>query len=125
VRLIAAALLFAFISSSANADDSPNQAALDNAHAELSVCMAFYSILRECVGGDAARVEAETAMLRVGNLMAEAAKAAHLQSSDEQLRFDLNLLDQRTFIGNNCSAVGTLRARYAEQCDKLLKTAPD
>jgi hypothetical protein len=121
VRLIAAGLLFAFSSCSANADDSSNQTAMDNAHAELSVCLAFYSTLRECAGSEIARVEAEMAMLRFGNLMMDAARAAHLQSSDEQLRCDLNLLDQRTFIGNSCSAVGTLRARYADQCDKLLK----
>jgi hypothetical protein len=125
VRLITTALLFVFASYSASADESANQAAMDNAHAELSVCLSFYSILRECAGSDTARVEAETAMLRVGNLMMDAAKAAHLQPSDEQLRFDLNLLDQRTFIGNSCSAAGTLQARYADQCGKLLKADPD
>jgi hypothetical protein len=125
VRRIAGALLFAFSSWSANADDSAHQMTMDNAHAELSVCLAFYSILRECAGSEAARAETKAAMLRFENMLLDAARAAHLQSSDEQLRLELNLLDQRTFSGNNCSGAGTLRARYAEQCARLLKTDAD
>jgi hypothetical protein len=116
VRTIAIALLLAF-SGCANAEDSAKQAALDKAHAELSVCLSYYSILRECAKSEIERADAETAMLRVGNLMIAIAEAAHLKPSDEQLRFDLNLLDQRTFIGDNCTAVGTLRTRYTDQCD--------
>jgi hypothetical protein len=56
-------------------------------------------------------------------MMMKASEAAHLQSLDVQLRFDLDLLDQCTFMGNNCSAVGTLRARYADQCGEFLKDA--
>jgi hypothetical protein len=118
VRAIITALFLAF-SHCANADEAPKLATMDDAHAQLSVCLSFYSILRECAKEALERTDAEAAMLRIGNLMTTAAEAAHLQPSDEQLRFDLNLLDQRSFIGDSCIAVDRLRIRYGEQCDAL------
>jgi hypothetical protein len=120
VRL-ATALLFALASYSASAQDSAKQAERDGAEAELSICLSFYSILMECAESQSqTRSEAESAMLRVGKLMMDAGEAAHLQPSEEQLRLDLNVLDQRTFIGNSCRAVDTLGARYADQCGRFL-----
>ena len=124
--LIAAALLVPLVSHPATAQESAKQAATDNAQAEFSVCLAFYSILVDCAGNEVeSRAADEALMWRVGNMLVTVSEAAHLQHSDVQLRLDLDVLDQRTFMGNSCSAVGILRARYADQCGELLKTDPD
>jgi len=110
----------------ASAQEAANQAALDNAQAELSVCLSFYSILMDCAENDAeGSAAAEAALWRVAKMVMKASEAAHLRPLDVQLRFDLDLLGQRTFMGNNCSAVGTLRARYADQCGEFLKDASE
>jgi hypothetical protein len=126
VRLIATALLAVLMSHPASAQEAAKQAATDNAQAELSVCLSFYSILMDCAENEAEnRASAEAALWRVGKMLMKASEAAHLQPLDVQLRFDLDLLDQRTFMGNSCSAVGTLRARYADQCGEFLKAASE
>jgi hypothetical protein len=126
MRLIAAALLAVLMSHPARAQEAANQAALDNAQAELTVCLSFYSILMDCASNEAeGRAAAEAALSRVAKMVMKASEAAHLRPSDVQLRFDLDLLDQRTFMGNSCSAVGSLRTRYASQCGEFLKDASE
>jgi hypothetical protein len=126
VRLIATALLAVLMSHPASAKAGANQTALDNAQAELSVCLSFYSILIDCAENEAeGRAAAEAALWRVAKMVMKASEAAHLRPLDVQLRFDLDLLDQRKFMGNSCSAVGTLRAKYADQCGEFLKDASE
>jgi hypothetical protein len=126
VRLIGTAILAVLVSHPASGQESAKQAAIDNAQAELSVCLSFYSILTDCVANETeSRAAAEAAMGRVGKMLMKASEAAHLRPSDVQLRLDLDLLDQRTFMGNSCAAVGTLRARYADQCGIFLKAASE
>jgi hypothetical protein len=126
MRLIAAALLAVLMWHPARAQEAANQAALDNAQAELTVCLSFYSILMDCASNEAeGRAAAEAALSRVAKMVMKASEAAHLRPSDVQLRFDLDLLDQRTFMGNSCSAVGSLRTRYASQCGEFLKDASE
>jgi hypothetical protein len=126
MRLMASALSAVLMSHPAGAQETANQAALDNAQAELTVCLSFYSILMDCAKNETeGRAAAEAALSRVAKKVTKASEAAHLRPSDAQLRFDLDLLDQRAFMGNSCSAVGVLRARYAGQCGEFLKDASE
>jgi hypothetical protein len=66
VRLIATALLAVLMSHPASAQEAAKQAALDNAQAELSVCLSFYSILMDFAENEAeGRAAAEAALWRV------------------------------------------------------------
>ena len=126
MRLIATALLAVLIWHPASWEEAAKQAAIDNAQAELSLCVSFYSILMDCAGNETkSSAEAEAAMRLVGTMLKMASEAAHLQASDVRLRLTLDLLDQRTFMGNSCSGVDTLRARYADQCGRFLKGASE
>ena len=120
MRLLAIALTAALTAHAANAQDA-RQDASDKAQADISVCLAFYTIAADCIRGDRG---AQAALRRLGAMSAQASMAAHLPRSDARLRFDLNMLDQRTLMGNNCGGVGTLRARYADQCRALTSGAP-
>ena len=119
MKLLAIALTAALASHAADAQDA-RQDASDKAQADISVCLAFYTIAADCIGGDDG---ARAALRRLGAMSAQASMAAHLPRSDAQLRFDLNMLDQRTLMGNSCAGLGTLRARYADQCRALINSA--
>ena len=120
MKLLAIALTAALASHAADAQDARPDAA-DGAQADISVCLAFYTIIADCIRGDGG---ARVALRRLAAMSAQASKVAHLPRSDAQLRFDLNMLDQRTLMGNNCAGLGTLRARYADQCRALISSAP-
>jgi hypothetical protein len=125
VRLIATALFVALMAHPANAQDARRYVS-DNAQADISICLAFYAIVADCAGSDAqSRAQAGSAMVRLGDMSLRMAKGANLPPSDAQMRFDLNMLDQRTLMGDSCSGIATLRVRYADQCGELTsKTAP-
>lgn len=126
MRLIASALLALLMSHPASAQEAAKQAAMDKAQAELSACLSFYSILMDCAGNEAeSRAAAEAALWRVGKMLMKTPEAAPLQPLDIQLRLDPSLINQRTFMGISCSAVGTLRAKYADQCGEFLKAASE
>jgi hypothetical protein len=120
MRLLAIALTAALASHAADARDA-RQDASDRAQADISVCLAFYTIVADCVRGDDG---ARAALRRLAATSAQASRAAHLPRSDAQLRFDLNMLDQRMLMGNSCAGLGTLQARYADQCRALTSGAP-
>jgi hypothetical protein len=126
MRLIATALLAVLVWHPVSGQEAAKQAAIDNAQAELSLCVSFYSILMDCAENETkSSAKAEAAMRLVGTMLKMASEAAHLQASDVRLRLTLDLLDQRTFMGNSCSGVDTLRARYADQCGRFLKGASE
>jgi hypothetical protein len=120
----AAFALFAFALTHAGSAQDARQDMSDNAQAAISVCLAFYLIVADCAGSDAkSRTHAAAAIEQLSKMSAKASSAAHLQPADAQLRLDLNTFDQRALIGDSCAGIGTLRARYADQCGELIDKA--
>jgi hypothetical protein len=103
---------------SASADEAARrQATLDNLQADLSVCIAYYLLVRDCSGGEATNLK-----LAIDNLNRESAKAERaldMQTADAVMRLELNLASQRGLIEGSCSRIGTLQSRYADQCNAL------
>ena len=116
--------LFALAMTHAGSAQDARQDMSDNAQAAISVCLAFYSIVAECAGNDAkSHTHLAAAIEQLGKMSAKASSAARLQPADARLRLDLNTFDQRALMGDSCAGIGTLRARYADQCGELIDKA--
>lgn len=118
MKTLTAALL-ASVASMSLADDRQVVNA-DQAQAETSVCLAYYSIILDCSAQDLpARASAQAAVDALTLASERLSQGARLAPADVTLRLHLNLLDQTSFFGGDCSASGVLRSRYEAQCSRL------
>jgi hypothetical protein len=100
-------------------------AALNNLQADLSICIAYYSILKECSAGeDEGRRPAQPAIDDLTRKSEAAADALRMPSADVAMRLELNLAGQRHFIQGSCRRKAILVSRYADQCDALVLDDP-
>jgi hypothetical protein len=102
---------------SALAQDVERIARMDNVQAQLSICVAYYSLALECEDGATDRP------LRFLVRQSEAAaKAAAMSGADVALRLEFNLAMQRSLIENSCGKFARLRARREDECEPWLAT---
>jgi hypothetical protein len=105
-------------SSASTRDIARLTAILDNRLASLSVCIAYYTIIKEC----SPRGEDAGAARVIEDLSAQsraAADALAMSSDEVALRLDINLSMQRQLIEGSCSQIPVLSSRYADQCAGL------
>jgi hypothetical protein len=102
---------------SALAQDAERIARMDNVQAQLSVCVAYYSLELKCQDG---------ATDRPLRLLIErsdaAAKAAMMSSADVAMRLEFNLTMQRSLIEDSCGKFARLSARHWDECEPWLAT---
>ena len=117
--IIAIFLCVSSLTSTASTRDIARLAAiLDNRLASLSVCIAYYTIIKEC----SPRGEDTGAARVIEDLSAQsrtAADALAMSSDEVALRLDINLSMQRQLIEGSCSQIPVLSSRYADQCAGL------
>lgn len=102
------------------ADDAAQLAILDDMQAEVSACVAFYTIDLSCGERRETRSRLAVASKRAYAL----ASAIVMAPADTAMRLDLNLTAFRVLIGNSCSNIATLENRYVVECDPL-SSAPN
>jgi hypothetical protein len=101
-------------------DAAKTNEALNTLQANLSVCIAYFSIFKECSAGDEKDLSlADAAIQGLTKKSRAAADAIGLSSDDVALRLDLNLTSQRQLIGS-CSGVSVLLSRYSQQCNDFV-----
>jgi hypothetical protein len=104
-------------------DGAKTKEAIDNLQAELSVCIAFFSIFQECSPGNEKHPSsAELANEELERRSRAAADAVGLSSADVAMRLRLNLTRERHLIGS-CSGTSVLSSRYSQQCNDLVQGA--
>jgi hypothetical protein len=119
---LALGLLFAWplVSFPAAAEDEARtRAMMDARQAALSVCIAYYTILKECSTRDDALL-AQRLMEFTANSQA-AVETLGMNTADASMRLELNSVMQREFIQGNCSRKGFLSSRFANQCAAVSK----
>jgi hypothetical protein len=121
LRITCAFLVGLFLVRSADAQDqAKTQEAINKTQAKLSVCIAYFSIFKECSAGDEKDLSlADLAINGLGKKSHAAANAVGMSSDDIALRLDLNLESQRQLIGS-CSGMTVLLSRYSRQCNDLV-----
>jgi hypothetical protein len=124
LRVAAALLAGIFLSRAAVAQDAAKtREAMSNMQAEFSVCIAYFSIYKECAASDETNLPIiQLAIQNLGIKSDTAADAVGMSSADVTMRLRLNLASQRHLIGN-CSGMTILRSRYSEQCNGLVLDA--
>jgi hypothetical protein len=102
---------------SALAQDAGRGMTMDDVQAQLSACVAYYSLEMECSeGGAAARF-----IRLLGRQSDAAAKASELSSADVAMRIELNLAMQRSLIEYSCANIARLRARREDECQRWVR----
>jgi hypothetical protein len=121
LRITSAIVAGLLLARAADAQDAAKtNEALNTLQANLSVCIAYFSIFKECSAGDEKDLLlAEAAIQGLEKKSRAAADAIGLSSDDVALRLDLNLTSQRQFIGS-CSGVSILLSRYTQQCNDFV-----
>jgi hypothetical protein len=92
---------------------------MDVRQAALSVCISYYTILKECSTSDDARL-AQRLMEVTANSQA-AVETLGMSPADASMRLELNLAMLRELIRGNCSRTGVLSSRFANQCAAVPK----
>jgi hypothetical protein len=120
-RIPAALLAGFFLIRVAGAQDAAKtKEAMSNMQAELSVCIAYFSIFKECSAKEGKNPRfGELAIENLGIKSEAAADAIGMSSADVAMRLELNLTSQRHLIGS-CSGMTILLSRYSEQCNDLV-----
>ena len=110
-----------FLVRAADAQDAAKtNDALNTLQAKLSVCIAYFSIFKECAAGDDKELLlAEAAIEGLDKKSRAAADAVGLSSDDVALRLDLNRTSQRQLMGS-CLEISVLLSRYSQQCNDLV-----
>jgi hypothetical protein len=121
LRISSALVAGLLLARAADAQDAAKtNEALNTLQANLSVCIAYFSIFKECSAGDEKDLLlAEAAIQGLEKKSRAAADAIGLSSDDVALRLDLNLTSQRQLIGS-CSGVSILLSRYTQQCNDFV-----
>jgi hypothetical protein len=121
LRITSALVAGLLLARAADAQDAAKtNEALNTLQANLSVCIAYFSIFKECSAGDEKDLLlAEAAIQGLEKKSRAAADAIGLSSEDVALRLDLNLTSQRQLIGS-CSGVSILLSRYTQQCNDFV-----
>jgi hypothetical protein len=121
LRITSALVAGLLLARAADAQDAAKtNEALNTLQANLSVCIAYFSIFKECSAGDEKDLLlAEAAIQSLEKKSRAAADAIGLSSDDVALRLDLNLTSQRQLIGS-CSGVSILLSRYTQQCNDFV-----
>jgi hypothetical protein len=121
LRITSALVAGLLLARAADAQDAAKtNEALNTLQANLSVCIAYFSIFKECSAGDEKDLLlAEAAIQGLEKKSRAAADAIGLSSDDVALRLDLNLTSQRQLIGS-CSGVSILLSRYTQQCNDFV-----
>jgi len=121
LRITSALVAGLLLARAADAQDAAKtNEALNTLQANLSVCIAYFSIFKECSAGDEKDlVLAEAAIQGLEKKSRAAADGIGLSSDDVALRLDLNLTSQRQLIGS-CSGVSILLSRYTQQCNDFV-----
>ena len=102
---------------SALAQEAERGATMDNVQAQLSVCIAYYSLEMECTeGGSAARF-----LHLLVKRSDAAAKALAMSRADVAMRLKFNLAMQRSLIEDSCANIARLRSRHEEDCEPWLR----
>ena len=107
--------LAAALGESAVADEISRRAILDQMQAQVSDCVAFYTLQQGCVAGGEAGRRLAAAARRADALAA----AAAMDAADAALRLQLNLAAARSLMAEGCGGLATLESRYAAECDPL------
>jgi hypothetical protein len=92
---------------------------LDARQAALSVCIAYYTLLKECSTSDDALLAQRLIELTANSQTA--VETLGMSPADAILRLELNLGMQRQLIQGNCSRKGVLSSRFANQCAAVPK----
>jgi hypothetical protein len=100
-------------------DEARTKAMIDARQAALSVCVAYFTILKEC------STTADTLLAqRLIEFTAKSQAAAEtlgMSPADVIMRFELNSAMQRELIQGNCSRKAVLSSRFANQCAAVPK----
>jgi hypothetical protein len=101
-------------------DAAKMKQALTNFEADLSICLAYFSIITECSSrnGDFLRL-AQFATDRLTSMAAKTADALGIPPADAAQRLAINILIQRGLMQDDCSNIGFLRSRHATECMRL------
>jgi hypothetical protein len=111
------------MSSGAFAQDEKTQAALNNVRSEMSECMSYYSLVKECVGTKDQTLAAQTQktvevlssrLVRLGSSigMTQDAMLARLKMMQDE---------QRQLVNNNCVNMSSLFSRKAARCKQVVE----
>ena len=114
-RSLISLTLMASLTSPSFAQDFARLEAADRAQAQLSVCEAFYRIEADCAKNQDLLERLSTIEKR----SKAAAGIARLGEAAAALRLELNLVKQRSLIGERCEDVATLQRRYDVECAPL------
>jgi hypothetical protein len=117
MKWIMLASLAAAFANPASAQDAATKQRMDAAQADLSVCIAYYMIIKEC----SAIAPAEATIEALATKSSALERTLGMPAEDAAIRLELNLAIQRGLIQNACSNLHTLRSRYSDQCASLAR----
>jgi hypothetical protein len=100
-------------------DEAATKAMMDARQAALSVCIAYYTILKECSTSDDALLAQRLIEFTATSRAAEGTLG--MSPADAIARLEFNLVMQREFIQGDCSRKGVLSSRFASQCAAVPK----
>jgi hypothetical protein len=118
------AIPFVVMSAGAFAQDEKMQAALNNVQSEMSECMSYYSLVKECVGTRDPTLAAQTQR----NIEALTSRLLKLgpaigMTQDAMLaRLKMMQNDQRQLISNDCVNMSSLFVRKAARCKQVVES---
>ena len=101
------------------AADQSDVAALDGLQAQLSACVAFYTLELRC-----GRKPEFQGRLGMASKRSDAlARAISLAPGDAAMRLELNIAADESLMQNSCDGLPTLESRYGDSCEPLSSAA--
>ena len=117
------ALVFVIVSTRAFAQDDKMQAALNNVQSEMSECMSYYSLVKECVGTKDQTLAAQTqkTVAVLSNRLVELGSSIGMTQDAMLARLKMMQDEQRQLVNNNCVNMSSLFTRKAARCKQVVE----
>lgn len=117
------AIAFVFVSSGAFAQDEKMQAALNNVQSEMSECMSYYSLVKECVGTKDPTLAAQTqkTVEVLTSRLVKLGSSIGMTQDFMLARLKMMQNEQRELVNNNCVNMSSLFTRKAARCKQVVE----
>jgi hypothetical protein len=118
------AIPFVVMSAGAFAQDEKMQAALNNVQSEMSECMSYYSLVKECVGTRDPTLAAQTqrTIEALTSRLLKLGPAIGMTQDAMLARLKMMQNDQRQLISNDCVNMSSLFVRKAARCKQVVES---
>jgi hypothetical protein len=117
------AIAFVVMSSEAFAQDEKTQTALNNVQSEMSECMSYYSLVKECVGTKDPTLAAQTqkTVEVLSSRLVKLGSSIGMTQDAMLARLKMMQNEQRQLVNNNCVNMSSLFTRKAARCKQVVE----